>query len=159
MEDDQKVYLRARKHAEDKAGFFVHLMIYIAVNTFLVLVWYTTSGLGSYLVLVHDGGVGNRRRGSLHRRVLGRRLRGEIRPARVRAVEALGTVGLGTPRPARGTDRGLPGQSEATIITKTATTKTTMSHFQFFLTNWASAERGRASGCAAIVSLDTDRGR
>lgn len=48
MEDDQKVYLRARKHAEDKAGFFVHLMIYIAVNTFLVLVWYTTSGLGSY---------------------------------------------------------------------------------------------------------------
>lgn len=48
MEDDQKLYLKARKHAEDKAGFFVHLLIYAAVNAFLILMWYTTSGLGTY---------------------------------------------------------------------------------------------------------------
>ncbi len=48
MEDDQKLYLRARKHAEDKAGFFVHLLIYAAVNAFLVLMWWTTTGPGSY---------------------------------------------------------------------------------------------------------------
>ena len=48
MEDDQKLYLRARKHAEDKAGFFVHLLIYAAVNAFLVLTWWTTTGPGTY---------------------------------------------------------------------------------------------------------------
>ena len=48
MEADQKLYLKARKHAEDKAGFFVHFLIYLAVNVFLVLVWYTTTGLGTY---------------------------------------------------------------------------------------------------------------
>lgn len=48
MEDDQKLYLKARKRAEDKAGFFVHLTIYLAVNVFLVLMWYTTSGPGTY---------------------------------------------------------------------------------------------------------------
>ena len=48
MEDDQKLWLKARKRAEEKAGFFVHFGIYAAVNTFLVLMWYTTSGRGTY---------------------------------------------------------------------------------------------------------------
>lgn len=48
MEDDQKLWLRARKHAEDKTGFLVHFLIYLAVNVFLVLVWYTTTGPGTY---------------------------------------------------------------------------------------------------------------
>jgi uncharacterized protein (DUF486 family) len=48
MEDDQKLWLRARKRAEEKAGFFVHLGIYLAVNTFLILMWYTTTGPGTY---------------------------------------------------------------------------------------------------------------
>lgn len=48
MEDDQKLYLRARKHAENKAGFLIHLLIYAAVNAFLVVTWWTTSGLGTY---------------------------------------------------------------------------------------------------------------
>lgn len=48
MDANQDLYLKARKHAEDKAGFFVHLLIYAAVNTFLILMWYTTTGLGSY---------------------------------------------------------------------------------------------------------------
>ncbi len=48
METDQQLWLKARKRAEDKVGFFVHLTIYLAVNAFLVLMWYTTSGLGSY---------------------------------------------------------------------------------------------------------------
>ena len=48
MEDDQKLHLRARKHAEDNAGFFVHLLIYAAVNAFLVLTWWTTTGPGTY---------------------------------------------------------------------------------------------------------------
>ena len=48
MEDDQKLWLKARKRAEEKAGFFVHFGIYAAVNAFLVLMRYTTSGPGTY---------------------------------------------------------------------------------------------------------------
>lgn len=48
MEDDQKLYLKARKHAEDKVGFFIHFLIYAAVNIFVILMWWTTSGPGSY---------------------------------------------------------------------------------------------------------------
>jgi len=48
MEEDQKVWLKARKRAEDKAGFFIHFGIYLAVNAFLVLMWWMTRGLGLY---------------------------------------------------------------------------------------------------------------
>ena len=50
-------------------------------------------------------------------------------------------------------------QSEATIITKTATTTTTMSHFQFFRRKSRRAEGGRAWACAVIRFRDTGAGR
>lgn len=48
MEANQELWLKAHKRAEDKAGFLVHFTIYLAVNAFLVLMWYTTGGLGTY---------------------------------------------------------------------------------------------------------------
>jgi len=33
---------RARQRAEDKAGFFVHLGIYLAVNAFFWVIWWFT---------------------------------------------------------------------------------------------------------------------
>ena len=61
MGDDQQLYLKARKHAEDKAAFFIHLLIYAAVNTFMILMWWTTSGPGSYpwfWIMTAGGGIG-----------------------------------------------------------------------------------------------------
>lgn len=48
MEDDQKLWLKARKRAEEKAGFFVHVGIYLAVNALMILTSDTTSGPGPY---------------------------------------------------------------------------------------------------------------
>lgn len=43
MMDETEMRRRATKIAEDKAGFQVHFIIYIAVNAFLVALWYITS--------------------------------------------------------------------------------------------------------------------
>jgi len=48
VDSDQQIWLKARKRAEEKAGFFVHLGIYLAVNTFLGILWWTTTGPFSY---------------------------------------------------------------------------------------------------------------
>lgn len=45
---DQQLWARARKHAEDKAGFYIHFGIYVAVNAFFVALWWSTGGLGIY---------------------------------------------------------------------------------------------------------------
>jgi hypothetical protein len=45
MDPNIDLALRARKRAEDKAGFFVHLGMYAIVNAFLASLWWlTTSG-------------------------------------------------------------------------------------------------------------------
>lgn len=38
----------ARKRAEEKAGFYTHLAIYIVVNIFLIAVWWFTGGPGTF---------------------------------------------------------------------------------------------------------------
>lgn len=38
----------ARQRVEAKKGFFIHLLMYIVVNLFLVFVWWFTSGPGNY---------------------------------------------------------------------------------------------------------------
>ncbi len=48
MDSNQDLWLEARKRAEDNTAFFIHFGIYVAVNTFLILMWYTTNGPGSY---------------------------------------------------------------------------------------------------------------
>jgi len=45
--ENQEAYLRAKKRAEAKFGFYVHLAIYIAVNLLLLIINLTTSN--SYL--------------------------------------------------------------------------------------------------------------
>ena len=45
--ENQETYLRAKKRAEAKFGFYVHLSIYIVVNVLLVFINLTTSN--SYL--------------------------------------------------------------------------------------------------------------
>ncbi len=42
--DEQQLWQRARKHAEDKAGFYAHFGIYLAVNAFLAFLWWSTTG-------------------------------------------------------------------------------------------------------------------
>jgi hypothetical protein len=44
MESEQELRARARKAAEDKLGFYVHLVIYLLVNTMLVFIWWWTGG-------------------------------------------------------------------------------------------------------------------
>ncbi len=48
MLSDQELRARARKTAEDKAGFYIHLGIYVTVNVLLVAVWWFTGGLGIF---------------------------------------------------------------------------------------------------------------
>lgn len=40
---EEEIYRRARKRVEDKKSFFVHLLVYIVVNTGLVIIWSLTS--------------------------------------------------------------------------------------------------------------------
>jgi hypothetical protein len=39
MDPNLDLALRARKRAEDKAGFFIHLGMYAIVNAFLASLW------------------------------------------------------------------------------------------------------------------------
>ena len=43
MESEQDLRAIARKRAEEKVGFYVHLAIYIVINTGLWLLWFITS--------------------------------------------------------------------------------------------------------------------
>ncbi|MEM2110683.1 MAG: 2TM domain-containing protein [Candidatus Bathyarchaeia archaeon] len=44
MSSDGELRLKAVRRAEAKAGFFIHLGIYIIVNIFLTIVWWFTGG-------------------------------------------------------------------------------------------------------------------
>ncbi len=48
MVEDQELWKRAKERAEEKAGFFVHLAAYVAVNAFLALLWWVTAGPGTF---------------------------------------------------------------------------------------------------------------
>ena len=43
MESEQELRAKARKRAENKIGFFVHLGIYIVINVGLWLLWWITT--------------------------------------------------------------------------------------------------------------------
>ena len=43
MESEQELRAAARKRAEEKVGFYVHLMIYIVINAGLWALWYFTA--------------------------------------------------------------------------------------------------------------------
>lgn len=42
MLSDQELRTKAKKAAEARVGFYIHLGIYAAVNAFLVAIWWTT---------------------------------------------------------------------------------------------------------------------
>jgi uncharacterized protein (DUF486 family) len=44
MQSDEELMNKARKMAEDKAGLVIHTVVYIAVNLFLIVVWWFTGG-------------------------------------------------------------------------------------------------------------------
>ena len=47
MVTDEELRKKARKIAKKKSDFYIHLVIYIAVNTFLIAQWWTiTEGKG-----------------------------------------------------------------------------------------------------------------
>jgi uncharacterized protein (DUF486 family) len=48
MPTDEELRQIARKTAEEKSGFYIHLGIYIAVNLFLIAIWWTTGGPGTF---------------------------------------------------------------------------------------------------------------
>ena len=39
---EEKIYEEARKRVEEKKGFFIHLAVYIIINTLLVFIWLMT---------------------------------------------------------------------------------------------------------------------
>ncbi|MFP4169982.1 MAG: 2TM domain-containing protein [Methanomassiliicoccales archaeon] len=45
---EEEMRRRAQKRAEDKMGFYTHFGVYLAVNAFLALIWYLTSGPDSF---------------------------------------------------------------------------------------------------------------
>ncbi len=48
MVSDEELRAKARKTAEEKVGFFVHLGIYIGVNLFIIGTWAVSSGIDSF---------------------------------------------------------------------------------------------------------------
>ncbi len=42
MTSDEVLREKARQRAEDKVGFFVHLGVYLTVNAFFWVLWFTT---------------------------------------------------------------------------------------------------------------------
>ena len=39
---EEELYQEAKKRVEEKRGFRIHLTIYLAVNAFLVIIWWVT---------------------------------------------------------------------------------------------------------------------
>ncbi|MBI0583227.1 MAG: 2TM domain-containing protein [Methanomassiliicoccus sp.] len=52
MDSETELRLRARKIAEDKIGFYVHLAIYLLVNSMLIFVWWWGGGGFPWFVFV-----------------------------------------------------------------------------------------------------------
>jgi F0F1-type ATP synthase assembly protein I len=48
MPGDEELRQRARKTAEEKAGFYMHLGVYVGVNLFLIAIWWATGGPGTF---------------------------------------------------------------------------------------------------------------
>jgi uncharacterized protein (DUF486 family) len=48
MISEEELRTKARKRAEDKMSFYTHFSVYIAVNAFLIAIWYFTSGPDSF---------------------------------------------------------------------------------------------------------------
>jgi len=48
MISEEELRAKARKRAEDKIGFYTHFAVYIAVNAFIIMIWYVTSGPNSF---------------------------------------------------------------------------------------------------------------
>ena len=48
MPTDDELMQIARESAKEKVGFYTHFAAYVAVNLFLIALWWTTSGPGSF---------------------------------------------------------------------------------------------------------------
>ena len=48
MASDEELRKKARKIAKEKSDFYIHFVIYIAVNLFLFAQWWATSGFGEF---------------------------------------------------------------------------------------------------------------
>ena len=46
MAADQELWQKARRRAQEKAGFYVHFGIYLVVNAFLAMIWWMTTPTG-----------------------------------------------------------------------------------------------------------------
>ena len=55
---EQEIYQLARKRVEEKKGFFIHLILYIAVNIMLVFIWAFADGGGFPWFIFPLGGWG-----------------------------------------------------------------------------------------------------
>jgi phosphotransferase system glucose/maltose/N-acetylglucosamine-specific IIC component len=40
---EEEIYEEAKKRVEDKKGFYTHLIVYVLVNIFLVIIWAVTT--------------------------------------------------------------------------------------------------------------------
>jgi hypothetical protein len=45
---DEEIRSIAKQRVEAKKGFFIHLIVYVVVNAFLVFIWWMTSGGNGY---------------------------------------------------------------------------------------------------------------
>jgi hypothetical protein len=52
LQSDEELMRLARKRAEDRVGFYIHLTIYVVVNLFLVAVWWFTGAGFPWFVFV-----------------------------------------------------------------------------------------------------------
>lgn len=48
MMTDEELRQVAREVAEEKAGLYTHLVVYLAVNIFLIAIWWVTGGPGTF---------------------------------------------------------------------------------------------------------------
>jgi hypothetical protein len=48
MPTDEELRQIARESAKEKVGFYTHFAVYVAVNLFLIALWWVTSGPGSF---------------------------------------------------------------------------------------------------------------
>lgn len=46
--DDRSMRVKAEKIVQDKIAFYIHLVIYVAVNSMFIIMWATTDGLNSF---------------------------------------------------------------------------------------------------------------
>lgn len=53
MESDEEVRKKARKIAKNKSDFYIHFVIYVAVNSFLIAQWWTITGGGGFAWFIY----------------------------------------------------------------------------------------------------------